>query len=255
MKTVIGNWKMHLGIRESVALARGIVHALRGKEQIPELVVCPSFTALSEVNKVFARSRVSLGAQDVGFDRVGPYTGAISTTMLTDVGCQYVIVGHSERRRFFGETNELVARKLESIFDSKLTPIFCVGESFSHQAGDAEKEVQKQLDCLREADFPKNKKMIIAYEPVWSVGTGKPAAIHATIDMIDHIRELLISRFGISEANLRIVYGGSIDPKNAHQYLRESAIDGVMVGGESIRLQSFEKIIETAVEVITAQST
>lgn len=245
---------MHLGIRESVALARGVVRHLRGKLETPDLVLCPSFTSLSEVHKVLARSRVSLGAQDVGFDRTGPYTGAISAAMLQDVGCGYVIIGHTERRRFFGETDQMIEKKISTIDDSKLTPIVCIGESFTKNPADAQQEILRQLDVFQGFDLPRGRKLYIAYEPVWSVGTGKPADVGAAVEIIGLIRDTMASRFGLKSPQLRVLYGGSIDPKNAYQFLREAQIDGLMVGAESIKLQSFEKIIDAAIDVMNAQA-
>ncbi len=260
MKTVIANWKMNLGIRESVALARGVLRRMRGKELLPDVVLCPSFTALSEVHKVTARSRVMLGAQNCGTVRSGAFTGEVSAAMLEDVRCSYVILGHSERRKYFGETDELVGERLKHVVEqSKLIPIVCVGESKEdHDAGKSEEVIESQLrgalSSLR--GLPRGRKLFIAYEPVWAISTqeGITPVVGDMVEMHAKIRQLALARLACSEDQLQVIYGGSVNGENAYQYLRESEIDGVLVGGASLRLAQFDDILTSTVEVLEAQN-
>lgn len=255
MKYVVGNWKMHLGIRESVALVRGVLRGLRGKERTPEVILCPSFTALSEVHKVVARSRVALGAQNVGTERSGAFTGEVSTLMLEDVGAQYVIVGHSERRNVFGETDEMVNQKMHAVNEAKLTPILCVGESMDvRDAGEAYAHVRDQLSsALEGVRLKRSDTLFVAYEPIWAIGSGKPAAVGDIVEMHQMIREHIAKMDIVEQDKLLLLYGGSVTDENAYQYLREREIDGLLVGGASLKLQQFHGILDAAGEVIHAQ--
>ncbi len=261
MKTVIGNWKMNLGIRESVALARGILRRLRGKELLPDIVICPPFTSLSEVHKVTVRSRVKLGAQNCGTVKSGAFTGEVSASMLEDVRASHVILGHSERRMFFGETDALVAERLKFVLEnSKLTPIVCIGESKEDRDGGRSQEVVgKQLSeafsSLR--GLPRGRTLFIAYEPVWAISTNEAITpvVGDIVEMHAHIRSLAEARLASSQGQIQVIYGGSVNGENAYQYLRESEIDGVLVGGASLRLAQFDEIITAATEVLEAQKT
>lgn len=255
MKIVIANWKMHLGIRESLAHARGILRSIMGNEILPEIVVCPSFTALSELRKVFVRTRVALGAQTMGPERFGAYTGEVSVAQLDDAGCTYVIIGHSERREHNGETNASVNQKMKLLAQTSLVPILCVGESSEDRdSGNALGRVAQQLtEGLQGATFTKTSKLIIAYEPLWAIGSGVSATPEDVVQMHQHIQkvaqEILKDRCG----QVSIVYGGSVTGDNAYQFLREPDIDGVLVGGASLKLQEFEQIIHAARDVMIAQ--
>ncbi|MFH1712525.1 MAG: triose-phosphate isomerase [Patescibacteria group bacterium] len=255
MKYIIGNWKMHLGIRESVALARGVLRGLRGQEATPEVILCPPFTALSEVHKVLARSRVSLGAQNCGIKRSGAYTGEVSTLMLEDVGCAYVIIGHSERRTIFNETDELVNQKFNEVAISKLTPILCVGEPLKErEAGNAHQFVVNQIkNAFIDIRLKRKDRLFIAYEPIWAIGTGNPATVADAVEMHQLIRSTVQKLGVIDDSNLLILYGGSADGDNAYNFLREREIDGLLVGGASLKLQQFHQIMKSGGEVIQAQ--
>ena len=246
---------MHLGIRESVALTRGVLRSLRGKEYTPEVVLCPSFTALSEVHKALARSRVRLGAQNVGVDRSGAYTGEVSPGMLEDVGCKYVLVGHSERREQFGDTDEMVSRRLDAVLDSKLTPVLCVGESKEvRDAGDAQSFVSEQLtSALQGRSWPRKKPLVIAYEPIWAIGSGQTISVGDAIEMHTHIRTIASDLTTVPEEDIAVLYGGSVDDDNAYSFLRENEIGGVLVGGASLKIRQFQEILEAAIDVIVAQ--
>lgn len=256
MKYIIGNWKMNLGIRESVALSRGVLRSLRGQEQSPEVVLCPSFTALSEVHKVLARSRVGLGAQTCGLARSGAFTGEVAPSQLEDVGVTYVIVGHSERRMLMHESDELVQQKMELLSESKLVPILCVGEPLEvREGGEAFDYVRAQLQAaLAELRWPRRQPLMVAYEPIWAIGSGEPAAVGDIVAMHQVIRDKVKTHLTLAEDGLSVLYGGSVTDENAYQYLRESEIDGLLVGGASLKLKQFSGIITAAGEVIQAQT-
>lgn len=258
MKTIVGNWKMNVGVRESVALARGALLTLRGRKVAPEVIICPSFISLSEVRKVIARSSVGLGAQNVFWEDHGAFTGEISGRMLTELGVTHVIVGHSERRTFFSETDEMVNKKVLHAFANQLTPILCVGETAAEHADGKERErVREQLArALSGVRLKTHDQLIIAYEPIWAIGTGQSAEIPDIVSMHEYIRTLLGEIFpGIDSATSRVLYGGSVDGADAYQFLRESQVDGVLVGGASVKLNQFKEIIDAACEVLEAQRT
>jgi triosephosphate isomerase len=256
MKYVIGNWKMHLGVRESVALARGVLRSLRGKEISPEIILCPPFTSLSEVHKVLARSSVKLGAQNCGPEKNGAFTGEVSVSMLKDVYANYVLIGHSERRHVFAETNEAIAQKMKLTMDSKVNPILCVGELKEiREAGKANEYVSEQiLSALQGLKIPSRQTLIIAYEPVWAIGSGETPAVGDVVEMQTFIRELAMKETGLKADRVKVLYGGSVNEENAYSFLRESSVDGLLVGGASLKLASFIAIIDSARDVMSAQA-
>lgn len=253
MKTIIGNWKMNVGTRESVALARGVLLALRGRKRLPEVVVCPPFVALGEVRKAVARSHVSLGAQNVAVEEQGAFTGEISTRMLVELGVTHVIIGHSERRRLFCETDETVNKKLIRALSAGLTPIVCVGESEAERAGGKERDaVASQVrGALHDLHLRHKERILFAYEPVWAIGTGKAAEPSDAVAMHAWIRSLVPELLpGIKQDQFAVLYGGSVDGANAYSFLREDEVNGLLVGGASVKLSEFTKILESAAEVL-----
>lgn len=256
-KMIIANWKMNLGIRESLALAKTVLLSLQGKEIAPRVVLCPSFLALADVHKVIARSRVALGAQDVGPDRFGAYTGAVGVGQLEDVGCTYVLVGHSERRMVFGETDELFRRKIGVVAHAKqLQSVLCVGESAQeHVSGDAVQAVVRMLRrSLAAAELPKGAPLpIIAYEPVWAIGSGVQPTVSEVLSVIRALRETMEELFP-KRTSYPVLYGGSVNAENAYVFLREPEIDGVLVGGASLKVQEFQGILSAACDVMNYQS-
>ncbi len=247
---------MNLGVRESVALARGILRYMRGKDSLPDLILCPSFTALSEVYKATARSRSQLCAQNCGPEyRNGAYTGEISPSQLEDVHASYVLIGHSERRQFFGEEDDIIVQRYCAANDSKLIPILCVGETKEeHGDGKAQNVVIDQVAAvLKHVDISSNKPVFIAYEPVWAIGSGSLPAASEIVAMHQLIRQKVAILLDRGEDTVKVLYGGSVTDENAYTLLREREIDGLLIGGASLRLQSFTGIIDAAQEVITAQ--
>lgn len=244
---IAGNWKMHRGVDDSVALARAVLHRLDRNTSV-EVLIAPVFTALYPVHEALGENaRVKLGAQDVFWEDEGAFTGEVSAPLLKDVGCEYVIVGHSERRQHFGETDDMVRRKVGAVLSHGLSVIVCVGETLEErEAGRTEAVVLNQLDVAVRG-LNTLARMVIAYEPVWAIGTGRTAkpddaqAVHAAI------RRRLASRFGEAEAQaIRILYGGSVKPGNAAELLAQPDIDGALVGGASLDADSFLAIIEAA---------
>ncbi len=258
MKIVVGNWKMYVGSRESLALARGVLLALRGKKVLPKVVVCPPAVALSEVRKVVARSHVLLGAQNMSWLAQGAQTGELSGRMLDELGVTHVIIGHSERRQQLGETDEMVQKKVAAAFAAGLTPIVCVGETREErEAGRAKEVVGAQLHAVFAHVQPKPRdRFLVAYEPVWAIGTGVPATPADAVEMHTHIRAHLREMGkGLRDEQFSVVYGGSVDGKNAYPFLREPAIEGVLVGGASVKLNQFSEILSAATDVLEAQVT
>lgn len=255
MKTVIANWKMNVGVRESVALARASLLTLRGRKVIPELVICPPFVALSEVRKVVARSSAAIGAQNLFWEPTGSHTGETSSRMLLELGASHVIIGHSERRSQLNETDEMVNKKVLHALSEQMTPIICVGESKAQRdAGEARVAVEAQLSAAMRGARLHNHKLFIAYEPVWAIGTGEWPAVGDVIEMHRFLRSILVSLFPeASPTQIAILYGGSVDGENAYGFLRESEVDGVLVGGASVKINQFKEIVEAAAEVLEAQ--
>ena len=253
---IVANWKMHLGIRESVALAKATMLAVQGKEDAPRVVICPAFTALADVRKVTVRSRVSMGAQDVGPARFGAFTGAVGIGHLEDLGCEYVLLGHSERRIHFGETDELLREKMTALLEErKVRPILCVGETVQDGGEDAYEEVVRMVrHVLASQSFDRGKELpIIAYEPVFAIGSGVQPSIEHILRMVQVIREE-IAQMTKKQERVTVLYGGSVHAENAYDLLREPEIDGVLVGGASLRVKELQGIIEVACDVMRYQA-
>lgn len=244
---IAGNWKMH-GLRDrSVTLAKSVLDRLPADGRA-EVVVAPVFTVLESVARVLAGTRVGLSAQDVYWAREGAFTGEVSAEMLRDAGCAYVIVGHSERRQYFGETDESVARKTAAALGAGLTPIVCVGETLAERdAGQAEAVVTRQLDGgLGAMDAEHLARVVLAYEPVWAIGTGRTAKPADAQAMHAAIRAWLIGKGRALGDVVRILYGGSVKADNAASLLAEPDIDGALVGGASLDPEAFASIIRAS---------
>lgn len=250
---IAGNWKLYKTINEAIELANGLKRELYSlnKDSV-DIVICPVFTALSEVYEVVQESNIAMGGQDAYWQDEGAFTGEVSCKMLKDAGCSYVIIGHSERRQFFGETNETVNRKVKAVLAHGLTPIMCVGESL------AEREANKTFSVLQDhvanglqgfsADDA--RKVIIAYEPVWAIGTGKTATPQQAQEAHAYIRGLLVKMFGKETGEaMRIQYGGSVKPENTVELMGQPDVDGALVGGASLKVDSFSQIVKSAAQV------
>jgi triosephosphate isomerase len=244
MKTwmVAGNWKMHNTIAESIALARAIKDGLSPLIS-GDVVVAPPFTALCAVYEALKGSRIQLAAQNMHDEDKGAYTGEISPAMLTDVGCAYVILGHSERRKYFGETDERVNRKVKKALAAGLKPVVCVGETDEERSrGVTQAVVNRQvLGALTGVD--RVDDLVIAYEPVWAIGTGKVATCAQAEEVHAFIRELLRGLYGDIAKNIRILYGGSVTQDNIAELAAMDDIDGALVGGASLKADAFLGII------------
>lgn len=238
---IAGNWKMNLTRREAVALAEAIA-AKVGAASGVELAVCPPFVYLDAVAQALAGSAVGLGAQDVYHESFGAFTGEVCPAQLLDVGCRYVVLGHSERRHVLGETNQDVNRKVVAALAAGLTPIVCVGETLAEREANKTRDVvQEQLaGSLAGLSLAQAEKIVIAYEPVWAIGTGKVATPAQAEEVHADLRRMLETRYTPQlAAAVRIQYGGSVKPDNAAELLAQPNIDGALVGGASLKADSF----------------
>lgn len=247
---IVANWKLHKTIPEAVRFAMDLVKAFEGRAEA-DIVLSPPFTALRSVREVLKGSSITLSAQNLYWEDEGAYTGEVSAPLLVDAGCSYVILGHSERRQHFGETDEQIHKKLKAALGYNLIPILCVGETLREREADHTfTVVQTQLERIL-FRLPKEtaQKVVIAYEPVWAIGTGKNASPAQAGEVHHFIRRLLKERLGIKRAEgIRILYGGSVSPTNAKALLIEPMIDGLLVGNASLESESFIKIIQLACE-------
>lgn len=245
---VAGNWKMNLGLGEASELARAVVEAAPGVGDCV-LVLIPPFTALGVVAGAVAGSAVALGAQDLHWEKKGAYTGEVSGPMLKDAGCGYVLVGHSERRQLFGETDETVARKVRAALEAGLSPILCVGEVLEER--DAGRMLERIDDQLARGLGGMSKedleRVIIAYEPIWAIGTGRTATPAQAEEVHAHIRGRIRGSYGNGTADCAIIlYGGSVKPANSYPLFKEKDIDGFLVGGASLEAGDFVGIAREA---------
>ena len=239
---VAGNWKMHNTLRESILLAQAIKEGLAGLKN-GEVVVAPPFTALAAVHEAIQGSPVALAAQNMHCEDKGAFTGEVSPLMLKDVGCTYVILGHSERRKYFSETNEGVNRKVKKALVSGLKPIVCVGETDEERVqGVTQSVVNRQMRGAL-SGVERIDDVVIAYEPVWAIGTGKVATSAQAQEVHAFIRGLLEELYGAVARNIRILYGGSVTKDNIAELIAMEDIDGALVGGASLKPDGFSGII------------
>ncbi|HSD34418.1 MAG TPA: triose-phosphate isomerase [Alphaproteobacteria bacterium] len=234
-RLIAGNWKMNGLVADGLALARGLAERARAAPLPAEILVCPPSTLIARVGEALAGGAIALGGQDCHPEPSGAHTGDVSAEMLADLGCRYVVVGHSERRTDHGESDALVRRKAEAALRAGLTPIVCVGESETERMrGEQEDIVGRQLaGSLPDAAGPQNA--VIAYEPVWAIGTGRTAGPEDVAAMHGFIRHAL----GLRGAGMRILYGGSVKASNAAELLALKDVDGALVGGASLKLEEF----------------
>jgi triosephosphate isomerase (TIM) len=246
-----GNWKMNTDSHSSVELAKGV--AVRLEQAAAEkatVTVCPPFVYLSAVAKALSSSNISVGAQDVYFENNGAFTGEISCAMLKDVGCTYAIIGHSERRHVLGETDELINKKVAAAIHGGLLPILCVGELLAErESNTTESVIKRQMEKgLAGIDAEKMAAITIAYEPVWAIGTGKTASKEQAQEVHAFIRQLLTKMYDKQLAQqIRIQYGGSVKPSNAKELMSQPDIDGLLIGGASLKAEDFVAIVEASI--------
>jgi len=247
-KIIAGNWKMNMNLHQSQKLVSEIINGL-GKDNKAEVIICPPFTSLSEVNSLMKGTQVKLGAQNMYYEESGAYTAEISADMLKSVGCEYVILGHSERRVIFNESDEMINKKIKAALSKGLKPIFCIGELLDQrESGETMKVVSMQIEKgLEGITSEQTKNIIIAYEPVWAIGTGKTATPEQAQEVHFFIRELVAKKFSPSVGdNLIIQYGGSVKPDNSRELLSQKDIDGALVGGACLKADLFLGIIASA---------
>ena len=245
---IAGNWKMNTTGRGAVELATALARSIGSLDAV-DLAVCPPFVYLPAVKAALAGSRIALGAQDVYHEDDGAFTGEVSTAMLTDVGCRYVIIGHSERRHVLGETDEMINRKIIKSMAAGLEVIFCVGELLEERKSGLTMDVvgRQAKIGLEGVAVSDTGRLTIAYEPVWAIGTGVNASPEQAQEVHAMIRRLLAERFNPAvAANTRIQYGGSVKPSNAAELLRQEDVDGALVGGASLMASDFEAIARAA---------
>ena len=246
---IAGNWKMNKTVAEALDLVRGLRIELGSVKEV-DLVVCPPFTALADVSKAIMDSNLRLGAQNMSEHNYGAFTGEIAAGMLKEFSVRYVILGHSERRQFFKETSELVAKKARAAHAAALKPIVCVGETLQErEAGQMERVLDTQVrGSLAGLTREQIEETILAYEPVWAIGTGKTATSAQAQEAHAFIRKLLVSMYDENVARrVRIQYGGSVKPSNARELMSQADVDGALVGGASLEDRSFSDIVKNSI--------
>ncbi|BBO79524.1 triosephosphate isomerase [Desulfosarcina ovata subsp. sediminis] len=242
---IAGNWKMHKTGAQAVEAASGLKRLVASATGV-EVMIAPTFTALYQVGQVLKGSPIALAGQNLHWESQGAFTGEISAQMLADAGCSQVIVGHSERRQFFGETDETVNMKIKAALSANLTPVLCIGESETErEAGNTFSVLDKQVrDGLNGFAFDGQADIVVAYEPVWAIGTGKTATREQAQEAHLFIRNLLDSLFGKPFAStVRILYGGSVKPDNVKALMEMPDVDGALVGGASLNPETFSKLV------------
>ena len=248
LRLIVGNWKMHKTATEAVQFVRQLSDVIASRDT--EVVLAPPFTALQAAGQVMAGStRFGLGAQNLHWEDQGAFTGEVSAPMLKDLGCRYVIIGHSERRQYFGDTDEWINKKITAAIRHDLRPILCLGESLAErEQGQTDRVVIGQLRCALHNCSPADARMVtIAYEPVWAIGTGRAATVQQADTVHQVLRQQLIDKWGIDVGSqCRILYGGSVSPENAADLFASEQIDGALVGGACLDPHRFAKIVALA---------
>ncbi len=249
MRTILtaGNWKMNCTIDEAVQLSTSLRQSLNSLTS-GEVALCPTFLALQAVKDVLLGTSIRLGAQDAFYEDSGAYTGAVSAAMLAGL-CEYVIVGHSERRRLFGDNDEIVTKKVVALIQHGITPILCVGETLEEFEQDlTSKVLERQMMTVLQTVKPTNA-LVVAYEPVWAIGTGKSANPESVNETVARIRALIAEAWGVQLAgSIRILYGGSVSADNVEAFVGQAEIDGTLVGGASLRPGEFSDIVLRSTE-------
>jgi len=242
---------MHKTVPEALGIVQKLHEVSTGLEEKVQLVVIPPFTALSEVGRVLKGSAVRVGAQNMHWEEEGAFTGEEAAPMLKDVGCAFVVIGHSERRQYFGETNETVNKKIKAALAHDLIPIMCIGETLEErESGSTMDKVAKQIaEGSDGLDTGQVRRIIIAYEPIWAIGTGRTATPYQAQEVHAFIRSRLAEKHGNDTASCAIIlYGGSVKPENSYSLMKEKDISGALVGGASLKAESFSDIAKEAIK-------
>jgi len=245
---VAGNWKMNLDLAAARQLTSGLVSTI-GKPKHTLVAICPPFVDLDATYSILHGSGIRMGAQNMHEADSGAFTGEVSAPMLRAVGCHYVILGHSERRQYFGETNDLVGLKAQQALRHRLVPIVCVGESLQQRDADRQNAVvEEQIrESLAGVNITSGAELVLAYEPVWAIGTGRTASPDQVEDMHTHIRALLVELYGQKMGHaIDILYGGSVKPGNASELFMRSNVDGGLIGGAALNAEDFASIVASA---------
>ncbi len=241
---IAGNWKMNKTLPEGIEFVNAIKNSVAGTDV--ETVICAPFIMLNELKKASVGTNIKIGAQNMHYEDNGAFTGEVSANMLKDIGIDYVIIGHSERRAYYNETDESVNKKLHKALEVGLLPIVCVGESLDERESGQMKEVVKDqvVKGLEGISADNMKNVVIAYEPIWAIGTGKTASAQDAQDMLLSIRETLTNMYGVDiSEEVRLQYGGSVKPANVEDLMNQDDIDGALVGGASLEAESFVQLV------------
>lgn len=245
-KLFIANWKMQLLPSEAIKLAKEMVRELGAGSEDTEIVLAPAHDATAEVGETLRGSQLILGAQDCFWEERGAYTGEVSPLELKELGCKYVIVGHSERREYLGETDEIVAKKLAAVLRASMSAILCVGETKKQREnGETEKVLARELSAISGLEIG-DGGLVVAYEPIWAIGTGVPAKLEDIGIAHQIIRDLLRKLLGEESKRVGIIYGGSVDGENMSAILRIPDVSGALVGGASLKPEIFSKIVKSS---------
>jgi triosephosphate isomerase len=246
---IAGNWKMNCGPNEAAALLEGLKEKKGSVSEEVDVLVCPPFVSLSMAVNYLHDTDIEVGAQNIHFEENGAFTGEISASMLVEAGCNFVIIGHSERRQFFGETDTSVNKKVKKALEHQLAPVVCVGETLEQRKAEVHVQLVKDQTTAAFEGLSTEQALnvVIAYEPIWAIGTGETASPEQAQEMHKHIREVLVSLYDEdTAAGIRILYGGSMKPGNANELLGQPDVDGGLIGGASLDADSFAEIITIA---------
>ncbi len=240
-----GNWKMNKTIPEAVAMVKELKGKIADVKDV-DVLLCPVFTALYPVANEVKGSNINIGAQDLFWEAKGAFTGEVAPNMITDAGCSFVIIGHSERRQYFGETNETVNKKIKAALSSGLIPVVCVGETLKEREDNVTfKVIESQVrEGIKDLSKEEAAKVVIAYEPVWAIGTGKTATPDQAQEVHAFIRKVYGEMYGDVAEGTRILYGGSVKPSNVSELMKKEDIDGGLVGGASLKAEDFEALVK-----------
>lgn len=242
---IAGNWKMNNTVAAGTALVKELAPLVKDNNAV-DIVVCPTFTALAAVCEAVKGTNIHVGAQNVHWEKSGAFTGEISAEMLTELGVEYVVIGHSERREMFGETDEYVNKRAKAALAAGITPIICCGETLeTREAGTTNDFVSGQIKAALEGLTAQQvASLVIAYEPIWAIGTGKSASVEIAQNCCHIVRDQVEKMYGKEAADaVRVQYGGSVKPENIVEYMAQPDIDGALIGGASLKVESFTDII------------